>query len=436
MKFKLLSILIYFLICSCLEGQTPIPLYQNTLKQDTVYLTIPEAEQRFISKNLTILINKYNVDIAKANYLQARLWFNPNIYYGTTLYNTENYKFIYQKNSAFYPNQNAGDETWNLQQLLTLAGRFSDTWKLAAVGVKQAQYQFEDILRNLKYELYTDISDLYFNQQEIKMYQYEEIQMQHLLEVTQELYKHGNASGNDVVQLQQQLQDAVAGEVSSQQSTYNDIQDLKILLRCPDSTYFVVKELPPLPTAFPTYMAIQDSAEKNRPDLLLCYAGCEFAERNLKLQRATAVPDVTIGGTYTGVNAVTPQYVGIFASMDLPVFNRNQWNIVAAKEQIAQQEESDTLILSTVRNQVTNAYCTLLLANKQLSKIDPEYGKNLDEMMANAVKNYERRNIDMLQLLSLISTYNDGKTNLINLYVQYYNAVHNMNLNTGIEIIK
>lgn len=436
MKLKCLSILISVFITSFLAGQNPIPVYQNTLNQDTVYLTIPDAEQRFISKNLTLLINKYNVDIAKANYLQARLWFNPNLYYGTTLYNTETYKFIYQRNSAYYPNQSAGDETWNLQQLLTLAGRFSDTWKLAAVGVKQAQYQMDDILRNLKYELYTDISDLYYNQQEIKMYQYEEVQFQHLLDVTKELYKHGNASGNDVIQLQQQLQDAVAQEVSSQQSTYNDIQDLKILLRCPDNTYFIVKELPPLPTTFPTYMAMRDSAEKNRPDLLLCYAGCEFAERNLKLQRATAVPDLTIGGTYTGVNAVTPQYVGVYASMDLPVFNRNQWNIAAAKYTVAQQEESDTLTLSTVQSQVTNAYCSLLLANRQLSKIDPDYGKNLDEMMANAIKNYERRNINILQLLSLISTYNDGKTNLINLYVQYYNAIHNVNLNTGIELIK
>ncbi|MGP8214632.1 MAG: TolC family protein [Bacteroidia bacterium] len=411
-------------------------MYPNTLSEDTIYLTIPDAEQRFVSKNLTLLINKYNIDIAKANYLQARLWFNPNLYYGTTLYNVENYKFIGEKGSSYYPNQDAWDETWNVQQLLTLAGRFSDTWKLAAVGIKQAQYQLDDILRNLKYELYTDISDLYFNQQQIKMYKYEEIQMQHLLDVTRELYKHGNAAGNDVIQLQQQLQDAVASEIASQQSTYGDVQDLKILLRCPDNTYFVIKELPPLPANVPTFQAMIDSAEKNRPDLLLCYAGCEFAEKNLKLQRSTAVPDLTIGGTFTGVNAGTPAYVGIFGSMDLPVFNRNQWNIMAAKYAVSQQEESDTLTLSAVQNQVTNAYCTLLLANRQLSKIDPDYGKNLDEMMDNAIKNYERRNIDMLQLLSLIGTYNDGKANLINLNVQYYNAVHNINLNTGIEIIK
>jgi outer membrane protein, heavy metal efflux system len=320
--------------------------------------------------------------------------------------------------------------------LLTLAGRFKATWKLAEVGIKQAQYQVADILRNLKYELYTDISDLYFNQEQLKMYLYEEVQMQHLLDVTNELYKHGNASGNDVIQLQQQLQDAVAQEISSQQSVYDDEQDLTIILCYPENTYFTVKELPSYTGNFPSYPATMDSAEKNRPDLLLAYAGDEYAQKNLKLQKVTGVPDLTIGATYTGANAVAPGYVGVYGSFDLPVFNRNQWNIAMAKEGKSQAEIQDSLTLSTVQKEVKNAYCTLLLADKKIKVIDTTYRKNLDEMMANAVKNYERRNIDMLQLLSLIGTYNDGKTNLINLYVQYFNAVHNINLNTGIELIK
>jgi outer membrane protein, heavy metal efflux system len=426
-KTKIVFVLYLILIGLSAAGQS-----SAELNQDTIYVNIPEAEQRFVSKNLTLLINKYNVDMARANYLNAKLWYNPNIYYGTTLYNVETHKWF----SDYYPQQNDFDETWQLQQLLTLAGRHSATWKLALEGVNQAIFQLADILRNLKYELYTDISDLYFNQQQVKMYQYEEVQMQHLLDVTKELYKHGNASGNDVIQLQQQLQDAVAQEVISLQSVYNDEQDMKILLCYPAKTYFVVKELPQVKTDFPTYESIVDTAIRNRPDLKLAESGVKYNELNIKLQRATAMPDITLGITYTGSNAVAAEYEGIYASMDLPTFNRNQWGIKGAKEGKAQAEAQDSLTLSTVQNEVTNAYCTLILADRKIKVIDPEYGKNLDEMMANAVKNYECRNIDMLQLLSLIGTYNDGKTNLLNLYVQYYNAVHNLNLNTGIEIIK
>ena len=409
------------------------------MNRDTISLTIPEAEQRFVNKNLTLLINKYNVDIARDNMLQAKLWFNPNLNYATTLYNVETHKFF----DDYYPTSHFSDENFQVQQLLTLAGRYKTTWKLAEVGIKQAKYQLADILRNLKYELHTDISDLYYNQELIKIYQNEEADVKHLLEVTKELYKNGNASGNAVIQLQAQLQDAIAQEITSQQSIINDEQDLKILLRYPKNIHFSVKELPEPPTdikKLPTYNTLIDTAAKNRPDLLLSYAGGEYAEKNLKLQRATALPDLTVGVLYSGVNASAQGYTGFFGDMDIPIFNRNQWNIQAAKNQIKQAELTDTLSLSTVNNQVAGAYLTMILLNRQLNQIDSlygkEYGKDLDEMMDNAVKNYDRRNIDILTLLSLIGSYIDGKTNLLSLQVQYFNAVKNVNLNTGIELIK
>ena len=427
--------LLFLLISGNLKGQITF-----NSRQDTIYLSIPGAEQRFVDKNLTLLINKYNIDIARDNMLQAKLWFNPNLNYGTTLYNVESHKYFsdYYANSVYY------DENFQVQQLLTLAGRYRATWKLAEVGIKQAKYQLADLLRNLKYELYTDISDLYYNQQLIKIYQGEESDIKHMLEVTKELYKHGNAAGNAVTQLQAQLQDAVALEISSQKSVIIDEQDLKILLHYPENTRFVINNLPEPPVEIrklPTYDAVLDTAEKDRPDLLLSYAGDEYAEKNLKLQRATGMPDFTIGATVIGTNASSSAgYTGFFASMDIPIFNRNQWYIQAAKHQINQAAANDTLTLISVRNQVTSSYFTMIRANKQLSTIDSSYGKeyskDLDEMMANAVKNFDHRNIDLLALLSLINTYIDGKTNLLNLQIQYFNAVNNVNFNAGIELIK
>ena len=414
---------------------------QNVLKSesDTVVLSISTAEQRFVSKNLTILINQYNIDIAKDNMLQARLWFNPNLNYGTTLYNAETHKFF----SDYYPTSTFSDENVQVQQLITLAGRHHATWKLAEVGVKQAYYQLQDIVRNLKYELHTDISDLYFNQQLIKMYENEEIAIQHMLEVTKDLYAHGNAAGNEVIQLQAQLQDAIAQEIACQQSVFNDEQDLRILLCYSKNTRFKVIELQQFntdPKQLPRLRAVMDTAIKNRPDLLLAYAGSEYAERNLTLQKASALPDLTIGTFYSGVNASAAGYTGIYGDMDLPIFNRNQWNIIAGKHSLEQAAATDTLTLITVQSEVASAYEGMLLINYHLNLIEKEYGKNydndLEELFSNAVKNYDKRIINILTLLSLMSTYIDGKTNLLNLQVQYFNAIKNVNLNAGIELIK
>ena len=87
-------------------------------------------------------------------------------------------------------------------------------------------------------------------------------------------------------------------------------------------------------------------------------------------------------------------------------------------------------------NQVTASFTNLYRINHQYAQIDSHYESDLDEMMDNAVKNYDKRYINLLDLLSQISTYIDGKTNLINMKVQYFNAIHSINYTTGIDIIK
>ena len=402
------------------------------LSLDTVTITIPDAEQRFVSKNLTLLMDKYNVNIAKDNYLQARLWYNPNLSYGTTLYNQESKKVFDNR----YPALGEVDNTIQLQELITIAGKHSANAKLAKVGIKQAEYQLADVLRSLKYQMYTDISDLYSNQQQLNMYRSEENKINHLIESTQELYKLGNAAGNDVVRLQAQYQDIIAQEVTSEQAVVNDEKDLKTLLVYPQKTYLVVKEVMASPSSIPTYQSILDSAVKNRPDLLLAEAGVAYQEQNVKLQRSTSVPDLTLGITNVGAGSVVPYYWGMSANIDLPFFNRNQWNIAAAKYQKTQADINDSLALNIVKNDVTGAYCTFYNLNKQLKQVDLDYEKNLDEMMDNAVKNYDKRYINLLDLLSQVTTYIDGKNNLITLKVQYFNAIHSINYTTGIDIIK
>jgi outer membrane protein, heavy metal efflux system len=408
-------------------AQNMVPLIE-----DTVNLNIPTAEQRFVCMNLSLLAKQYDVKIAQATYLQAKLWYNPNLTYGQTLYNEQSKRFFDNN----YPAEGEVDRTFQLQQLITIGGRHSATAKLAKVGIKQSEFQLADLLRSLKYQMYTDISDLYNNQALATMYMEEEAKIRHMLESTRAEYKLGNASGNDVIRLQAQLQDIVAQEITSRQSIAADEEDLGILLVYKGNTYIVVKDLGITGGDIPPYMSILDSAKRNRPDLQLAYAGVQYSEQNLKLQHSTSIPDLTLGISNVGAGSVVPDYWGVTANIDLPVFNRNQWNSTSAKEQLKQSELNDSLALYSVMNQVTQAYTNLYRINNQYSQIDSHYESDLNEMMDNAVSNYEKRYINLLDLLSQIGTYIDGKTNLINMKVQYFNAIHAINYTTGIDIIK
>ncbi|GHT17987.1 hypothetical protein FACS189429_3360 [Bacteroidia bacterium] len=57
--------------------------------QDTLKITIAQAEKQFLEKNLQFLAERCNIDAAKANLLQAKLFHNPTVSAGLNIYNPD-----------------------------------------------------------------------------------------------------------------------------------------------------------------------------------------------------------------------------------------------------------------------------------------------------------------------------------------------------------
>src|ERR1700760_762708 len=124
------------------------PFLEAQPHQDTVRLTLPEAEKMFLDSNFQLLAGRYNIDASKALIIQARLWPNPNFSIGHTLYSGTLRKF--------FP-LGANDETTaGLSQLILLAGKRNKQVKLAQAGAQLSEYQFFDLLRTIKYVLRTN----------------------------------------------------------------------------------------------------------------------------------------------------------------------------------------------------------------------------------------------------------------------------------------
>src|SRR5438445_3194150 len=152
-KKWIVLILGFFFISLFLEAQP---------RQDSVRLTLPEAEKMFLDSNYQLLAARYNIDASKAQIIQARLWPNPNFSIGHTLYSgTLN---------QFFP-LGANDETTaGLSQLILLAGKRNKQVKIAQANAQLTEYQFFDLMRTLKYTLRTDFFRIYYLQQSAKVY--------------------------------------------------------------------------------------------------------------------------------------------------------------------------------------------------------------------------------------------------------------------------
>src|SRR5205085_9852071 len=77
-----------------LPGLLLIVFHFTLQAQDTISISLPAAEQIFFNRNLAILAEKYNIGIAEAQVIQARLHINPNFQFTGNIYNPEQKKFF------------------------------------------------------------------------------------------------------------------------------------------------------------------------------------------------------------------------------------------------------------------------------------------------------------------------------------------------------
>ena len=63
-------------------------------KVDTLPLSLPDAEKIFLEKNLLLVANKLNIDAAKAQIIQAKLWDNPAFLINQNIFNQQTKKYF------------------------------------------------------------------------------------------------------------------------------------------------------------------------------------------------------------------------------------------------------------------------------------------------------------------------------------------------------
>lgn len=394
--------------------------------QDTVQIDINAAEQQFVNENLSLLAAKYNIEIARSNVLQARLWYNPNIYLNGPLYNQKTKKtFDYNAQTDF-----------QFQQLFSLAGKHSNMVKLAKIDQQKSEIIFNEIVRSLQLELYSNLDEIFELQQKIKLYTSQINSLQQVIVAAEQQYKLGAISGNEVIRLKTELQnsknDLAQTDISFQEAQKN----IKILLNYDYQTTVevVMAELPK--SNVESLDKVVSLAEANRPDYLLAQQEVEYQARNLKLQKSYRIPDLAITTEYDKGSNFQPEYYGLGLGIPLPLFNRNQGLIHIAKAQYKQAQILDTLARKTVDNEVIGAYITLNKIRSQIDKLDPNYNKQLEELIKNAYDNYSKRYISLLEFLDQLRTYADARLSLIELNSDYLNAIHKLNFTMGFDYLK
>lgn len=399
-------------------------LYAQSPVSDTLKISISQAEDQFLKNNLQLIAQRYNIDIANAQIITARLFNNPNFSFSNGIYAN-------QVPNAYH------EQTFGLSQLFVTAGKRNKNIQLAKINVQQAQYQFFDLMRTLRYTLRSDFFNIYYQEQSAQVYTQAIQSLTKTLGAFKEQLAKGNIAEKEVLRIQ--------SELYSLENEYNDLQtgidttqrEFKMLIHAAPNAYVVPLYNGDLTgaqlvTSVP-YQRLLDSAYTNRYDLKSARTQVDYDNLNLKLQKANAVPDVDINLGYDRLAAYGNNFLGAGISFDLPFFNRNQGNIRQARINIDQSKTQLQLQQNQVENDVATQYRTALRLEQLSNSFDPKFRQNFTHLIQEVYKNYQLRNISLLEFLDFYDSY---KTNILqsnNLQYSRLNSLEQLNYVTGTQ---
>ncbi|HEY5368125.1 MAG TPA: TolC family protein [Hanamia sp.] len=418
MKKVPLFLILVLLACKSFSQDTLSFLHQDTLK-----LTLEQAESAFLNNNLDLIAQKYSIDSAKATVITAKLYDNPNFSYSNALYNFSTHNF-------FDPEMQV-----QVSQLIRLAGKRNKSINLATSGIEIAQFQFYDLLRTLRFALRSDFYNIYFLQQSSKLYQVEISSLQKMVPAFDDEVKKGFMAPVDALRIKSQLY-TLQAEYDNLQTTINNLQiEVKLLIRSNPSEYLIpmaeVSSLNGEVVSKTNYQSLVDSALVNRPDLKALNANIAFSNYNLKLQQAYAKPDITINANYDRLGSYVQDYNGIGVSLPLPFFNRNQGNIQNAKIQTEINKVEFENGLEKVKNEVTTNYINAERSEKLLMGFDPSFEQDMKNIISQVTINFQKKNITMLEFLDFYDSYKENVLQLNQLRFNKISALEQLNFSIG-----
>ncbi|PTT02273.1 TolC family protein [Pedobacter sp. HMWF019] len=428
MYFKIVRVLLVSMIPLLITCNR---VHAQGVGREILSLHIQEAEALFLKNNLSLLAGQYAIDNARVQIITAKLFDNPQFSIENILYNPESKKF-------FDMSYDGGQYGGSITQLFQTAGKRNKNIRLAKINVQEAEYNFFDLLRTLRYTLRSDFYKIYFQEQSAAVYTAEINSLSKTLSVFRQQYAKGNIAEKEVLRIQSQLY-SLQAELNDLKDAIDDVQsEFKLLIRAnpksdvkPQISFNldgkdVLEQVP--------YQKLLDSATANRYDLKAAHSALEYSNLNLKLQKAMAIPDVNLSLTYDKQGSFVRNYSGLGISIPIPLFNRNQGNIKQARiavesSKVGLQQQQDQ-----IESDLDNAYQGALRLELLYNSFDPKFKTDFNHLIEEVSKNYEKRNISLLEFLDFYDSYKTNTIQLNNLQLNRINSLEQLNFVTGTPI--
>src|SRR5699024_1042945 len=163
------------------------------------------------------------------------------------------------------------------------------------------------------------------------------------------------------------------------------------------------------PQPLPDYQVLTAFIERS-PDVARWQAELQQREANLDLQRAKGIPDLKITGGYKRFEDIGAEAALVGLSIPLPLFDRNQGNIQAAKYRLKRADAQRRAAMTETNRALQQAYNRLQSAHHELRQLEEDVLPGAREAFEASQIGYRQGKFDYLEVLDAQRTLFASRT--------------------------
>lgn len=364
-------------------------------------IAINEAEEAFVKNNLQLLAQQYNISIADADIIQAKIWNLPEASFQANVYNPEDKKIF----------DVGPSKSFAVQQLFLLGGKRKNEVEFAKSNKELAQLQLKQLLVDLKTKLRETFYSIYFDQKKLVNI---DKQLNFLTDLVK-AYKVQTAKGNialkDEVRLQAIVLDLNNEKLQIKNSISSQLQDLHTLTGISGEISPDVNDEEADTTirkqTLNSLDEIKQKALENNADYLYVQKAVESSKSYYNWQKSLNIPDVTGGLQWNQSNGIFKNEVNFTVGIPIPLWKQNEGNVQKAKTLIDQSQKNSEFKKLEVESNVTAAYQTWQNNYDAYFNIQQKDLNNLEAVYKGMQDNFRKGNVTLIDFTDFTNSYKE-----------------------------
>lgn len=365
-------------------------------------LTLAVALDEALSKNLSLLAERYNVQVADARIIQARLRPNPLLTF-SQIYVDLFGAGLNAQNSAG-PTETDARIDWTLER----GGKRERRTEVATAARTVAELSLLNTVRQLRLDVQNGFVDLATAKSSLSLAQENLKSLQGIVEINEARVKSGDLAEVELkrsrlaaLQFQNLMRQA---ELKVRTSSTR----LQLLLgRAPTPAFDIRPEFRDEKESVPLD-ALEQIALQLRPDLQAARKDADRAKSDFGLQKAVGKVDYQVGAQYNAqYSYANGKTMSFFLQVPLPIYNRNQGEIERARRENQQLLLRTSALEKQIDNEVRIAWEQYQTARQLVDTIETTMLQQAREVRDTTEFSYRRGEASLVEFLDAQRAFND-----------------------------